>query len=243
MPDVNFIKLNRRITKWGWYSDANTFRVFMHILLSVNWKDGHFRGHEIKAGSVPSGYPSIASALGLTVQNVRTAIKHLKNTGELTVNVTNKFSIITLVNWDKYQVKGKSNSQANSQPTVNQQAANSQLTPIEEGKKGRREESKNKSASINYDSFPSLPKKQLLDDWLQVRKTKRAANTQTAIDGVGRELHKAVNAGYGVDACFQIMAEQSWAGFRFKWLENVQTDIVQSQPKDKKYAKPATWED
>ena len=30
-----WIKLHRKITEWEWYSDANTFRVFMHLLLTA----------------------------------------------------------------------------------------------------------------------------------------------------------------------------------------------------------------
>ena len=80
--------------------------------------------------------------------NVRTAIKHLKLTQEITVNQHSKFSVITVKNYDAYQT---ANTVANSQLTGNQQATNRQLTTIEEGKKERKEEY-NKSPKGDYES-------------------------------------------------------------------------------------------
>jgi len=242
--DNSFIKLSRKIKLWEWYTDGNTVRLFLHLLLNANFKPSRYRGYDLPKGSLIIGRKQLALDLNLSERQIRTSLSKLTSTNELTIKTTNRFSICTIAKWADYQDKRPTKSPTDDQQATNKRpTSDQQMTTEEEGKNERRKEGKNRSGSINYDSFPALPKKQLLDDWLQVRKTKRAANTQTAIDGVGRELHKAVNAGYGVDACFQIMAEQSWAGFRFKWLENVQTDIVQSQSKNKQYAKPATWED
>ena len=35
----NFIKIDRKILKWEWWSDINTFRLFMYMLISAYWKD------------------------------------------------------------------------------------------------------------------------------------------------------------------------------------------------------------
>ena len=134
---MDYVKISRKILEWEWYKDVNTKVVFFHILLKANWKNGRFQGMEIPRGSFVTSYQSLAEETGLTVMNVRTAIKHLKLTQEITVSQHSKFSVITVKNYDAYQT---ANKVANNQLTGNQQATNRQLTTIEEGKKERKEE-------------------------------------------------------------------------------------------------------
>lgn len=145
---MDYVKISRKILEWEWYKDVNTKVVFFHILLKANWKNGRFQGMEIPRGSFATSYQSLAEETGLTVMNVRTAIKHLKLTQEITVSQRSKFSVITVKNYDAYQTVNKV---ANNQLTGNQQATNRQLTTIEEGKKERKEEY-NKSPKGDYES-------------------------------------------------------------------------------------------
>ena len=98
-----YIKLDRQMLEWGWYDDPITKVVFLHLLLTANWKEGEYHGYPIKAGDAVFGMFALANHLGLTVQQVRTALKHLQKTGEISIKSTNKFSVATLVNWAKYQ--------------------------------------------------------------------------------------------------------------------------------------------
>lgn len=132
--EESYITLSRKILNWEWYSDINTKTLFLHMLLKANWKDGRFCGEEIKRGSFASSYAKLALETGLSVQNVRTAINHLKSTGEITVNQHVKYSVFTINNYCKYQL---TNTQNNSQATDNQQPTNSQLTTIEKGNKDK----------------------------------------------------------------------------------------------------------
>ena len=75
------IKIDRRILEWEWYSDINTCRLFIHLLLKANWKDGRFQGTEVPRGSLVTSYSSLAKDTGLSVKNVRTALNHLETTG------------------------------------------------------------------------------------------------------------------------------------------------------------------
>ena len=122
----NYIKLFRKFKKWGWYSDPCTKSVFIHLLLSANWEDGEFLGEKVKTGQCVFGRKKAAQELGLSEQNVRTAIKHLTKSGEIsTVKVTNKFSIINIEKWGLYQGQEETpNRQANQTLTKHQPSTN-----------------------------------------------------------------------------------------------------------------------
>lgn len=99
----NYIKISRSILDWEWYKDINTYRLFTHMLLKTNWKDGRFMGREIPRGSFVSSYNRLSEETGLTVDELRTALKHLKSTGEITVASQSKYSVFTIENYCMYQ--------------------------------------------------------------------------------------------------------------------------------------------
>ena len=124
-----FIKLDRNIIKWRWYKDINTFKVFIHLLIIANIVDNGFEAIIIHRGQAAKSYRTIADETGLTEMQVRTAIKHLKCTGEVTQAVHPKYSVFTLVNYEKYQ-------DVTRNLTGKQQADNKQVT-------GKQQQSKN----------------------------------------------------------------------------------------------------
>lgn len=121
MNDGGYIKLYRSMTSWEWWSNPETLTLFVHCLINANWKDGRFEGHEIKRGSFVTSLPKLSKETGLTMQQTRTALKHLISTGELTKSSFPKFSIITVQNYSTYQ---DINKVPNRQLTGNQQATN-----------------------------------------------------------------------------------------------------------------------
>ena len=103
MAPTTFIKLDRSILHWSWYTDADTFRLFIHFLLNANVSDNLFDDVTIKRGSLAMSYASLADKLGISIHRVRNAIDRLKKTGEITVRRYRNFQVITIVNYDKYQ--------------------------------------------------------------------------------------------------------------------------------------------
>jgi len=116
-----FILLHRKITKWQWYSNKNDRLIFIHCLLNANWKDSWFKGVEIKRGSLATSLQNLSKECGLTIQQTRTSLNHLQITHEITYEATNQFSIITINNYNKYQLD---NTQNNNQITNEQQTNN-----------------------------------------------------------------------------------------------------------------------
>ena len=151
MGEGGFVKFDRKILEWEWYKDRNTKDLFFHMVFKANWKEGKFQGIDIPRGSFVSSYPKLSDDLGLTVNEVRTALKHLLSTGEITVKAHTKFSVFTVNNYCLYQdinsqITDGSQSD-HSQVTDRSQTDHSQLTTIEERKKERRKEGKKKKES------------------------------------------------------------------------------------------------
>lgn len=101
--DLGFICLFRNFLGWSWYLDINTKVLFIHMLLKANWKDGKFRDTTVPRGSFVSSIAKLAEEIGLTCDEVRTAISHLIQTGEITKQSTNKYTVFTVVNYALYQ--------------------------------------------------------------------------------------------------------------------------------------------
>ena len=98
-----YIKLHRKFLEWEWYRNEHTKNLFIHCLLKANWKESKFEGNVIQRGSFVSSIDILASETGLTSDEVRTAIKHLICTGEITKQSTNKYTVFSVVNYDLYQ--------------------------------------------------------------------------------------------------------------------------------------------
>ena len=110
--------------------------MFLHLLITVNWTDKKWKGQEIKRGSIVSSYEKLATETGLSVMQVRTAIKKLRSTGEITSKSSNKNTVFIVNNYDLYQ---GSNKQNNEPVTSKQQADNIQITTTKESKEVKKD--------------------------------------------------------------------------------------------------------
>ena len=121
--DLNkgFVAFPRGLTSWEWYDDANTCRLFFHLLLTANWAEAQWRGITIHPGQLVTSQQKLAECTGLTRMQVRTAILNLKSTNCITISTTSKFSIITINNY--MSITGR-NQPDNQQITSKQPADN-----------------------------------------------------------------------------------------------------------------------
>lgn len=117
-----FIKLHRQIVEWGWYKDPNTKALFLHLLLTANFRPREYMGHKLQPGQTVVGRKALAETLGITENQVRTAMDHLRQTGEITTKATNRFTIVTIEKWESYQLKD--DEITNKPPADNQQTTN-----------------------------------------------------------------------------------------------------------------------
>lgn len=147
---ANYIKIDRKMLDWEWYKNINTKVLFLHMLLKAYWKETRIEGKLIERGSFVSSIKSLSFETSLTENEVRTAILHLKTTGEITSEGTNKNTVFTIKNYGLYQTV---NEQNHNQTTNEPQPINEPLTTNEEYKE--LEEGKEKN-DRNYLSIITL---------------------------------------------------------------------------------------
>ena len=119
-----WISLYRKFVNWEWYTDANTMRVFLHLLLLANHKENKWRGILIERGQLVTSYNSISDDLNLTVQEIRTSFKRLKSTNEITTKSTNKYTLVTILKYNDYQDNQEENNKQTNTRNNNQTTSN-----------------------------------------------------------------------------------------------------------------------
>ena len=199
-----WIKLHRQILDWEWYTDQNTFRLFMHLLLSANHKSKSYKGIDLIPGSVVTSRDILSTSTGLSVRQVRTSLNKLKKTNEVAIETSSKGTVIQVVNYRKYQIEPIE--------LPEECPANAQQMPS--NKKERIERSNKYSflQSLLDHGFDE----QLAKEWMQVRKQLRAVNTETAFNSFMSEVKKH---GGDRNKILRKCVERSWKGFNHAWLE------------------------
>jgi len=124
-----WIKLHRSLLDWEWWDDPPTLKLYLYLLIKANHKEKKWRGQVVKPGQLVTGVHKLSECTKLSVQQVRTALKKLKSTNNLTSKSTNRFSLITISGWEKHQCDhAEATSKSTSQLTNKQQTNNKQIT-------------------------------------------------------------------------------------------------------------------
>jgi hypothetical protein len=156
---ANWIKLSRDIQKHWVFSDAEKFKAWCVILMSVNYVDNKdlIDGEliECKRGQSLYSLNSWAKRFGgkWSIQKVRTFFKLLEKDLMITTQGLRKTTRLTVCNYESYQGDQQTD---NGQVTDRQQTGNTQLTTTKEGKE--REEVKEVKEVIRAKRFlPPTP--------------------------------------------------------------------------------------
>ena len=117
---VGWIKLHRKFLEWEWYTDSKMVHLFIHLLLSASIEDRKWKGIVLQRGQLATTYPELSKKTGLTVQNLRTCLEKLEYSQIINRKVTNKYTLVTICNYESYQSAESIDQQAtNRQPTDN----------------------------------------------------------------------------------------------------------------------------
>lgn len=118
-----FIVLHRQIVNWKYYQSDSGFRLWLHILLNANWKDGYFLGQKIPRGSLATSIRQLADETRLSESTVKRWLKRFENENQIVTQVNNRFRVIKVVNYNAFQditrdgVNNQMTDQVNNQVT------------------------------------------------------------------------------------------------------------------------------
>ena len=210
-----YIQLHRKLLDSAVFQNEKLLKLFIHCLLKASYKEREtLIGDSIvqlEQGQFVTGRKALARDLNLSEQQVRTLISKLEKLKILHTKSTNKYSVVTVMNWEVYQ--NPTSSSTNNQPATNQQSTTNNKV--------------NKDNKVNKFSFKNElialgVEESIADDWLTVRKKKRASNTQTALNGLINQIEKT---SLSTNEVIKLCVENSWSGFKADYIKDEASNI------------------
>jgi hypothetical protein len=196
-----FMKLWRKLKDSKCYSRGGVHRaLLLTIFTEANWKEGCFRGETILPGQWATSVLGLSQELGFARTTVQRALADLATDGVITVeNMGNRWTRITLVNWQCYQPSQREVGQ----PMGNQRATDGQPTGIIKEVKNINTPTlsslRSERASPTAKTFPqefldfwaAYPKKTGKDAAYRAWQTKKRERRLPAIDDLLEAVRKA----------------------------------------------------
>lgn len=98
-----YILLSRNLEEWQWHDQPSMMSMLIHCLFKANYKEKVWHGIKIERGSFITSTRSLAEYTGLSNETVRKCLKELEKCGTIKREATNKYTKITIINYDEYQ--------------------------------------------------------------------------------------------------------------------------------------------
>lgn len=237
MADNGWVKLHRDITDhWLWDCEFSYAQAWIDLILKACHKPNKLmiKGQliELKRGQQARSEVTLSKEWKWSRGKVRRFLNQCLNDGMIECEATHLTSIITVCNYDSFQGGDTASDTANdtSGDTPNEHlAVHKQECKELKNVKNEREVIKDKvSQKLDFSSWPSMPSQNLMDEWKALRRRMKATVTQTVVNRTGKELHKALEAGFTVDQCFEQWIYKGWRGFEAAWMTGYQRVKPQS---------------
>jgi len=120
-----WIKLHRQSIENGWLQNHNLWIFWTYCLLKATHKKTTvtvgYQSVDLEEGQFVFGRDVASKDLKLSVQKIRTCLDVLEKCQNLTIKTTNRYSVITIINWHTYQSDENKNNQQNNQQLTNSQ--------------------------------------------------------------------------------------------------------------------------
>jgi len=122
-----WIKIYRKIEDWEWASNPVMFYFWVKLLVIVNWEDKEWQGQTIERGSIITSITKLAAQLSLSPKQVRTCIDRLKKGEQIITKTANKWTKITICNYEDYQGCTETEGQTKGKQTGKQRATTKEI--------------------------------------------------------------------------------------------------------------------
>lgn len=136
-----YIRVWRKVLDCGVIQNPHALQLFLWLLLNAAYEPRELdvRGElvRLQEGDVIFGRKHAAECLRVGERVIRTALQYLSKNGMIAVKSTNRFSLISIVNWNSYQPHKRL---ADQQATSSRPAADQQATTAKELKELKEKE-------------------------------------------------------------------------------------------------------
>ena len=125
-----WVHLHRKLLNNCIAGKAEYLALWITLLLMANHKDGYSfilnnKKIELKKGQLLTGRKKLAIQTGIHESNVFRILKYLENEHQIEQQKTSKYTIITILNWDRHNdVEQLKEQQMNNKRTTNEQQMN-----------------------------------------------------------------------------------------------------------------------
>lgn len=227
-----WISIHRSIKNHWLYPKSRPFtkyEAWITILLEVNHTDikesKGFSLIECKRGESIKSLDTWAKMFNWHKSKVRRFFIMLQKDNMIVTRNVQKTTHLTVCNYASYQDK------RNDIETILKRKRNDTetiLTPNNNDNKDNNVNNDNKKQIFNFrKSLLTLGiEENIADDWMKVRKTKKATNTQTAFNSIVNQISKS---GKDPNECIKLAVEKSWAGFNIDWVKGLNGQYNKSE--------------
>lgn len=216
-----FIPLSRALLDWDWHDEPKTGWLYVVMLMMANHEETRWRGEILQRGQLLTGRKQLSIASGLTEDEVRTALAHLKKTEDIAITTKTKYSIVTMLRYEKHcpadpqQVAAQFPSNfPDESPTDPQQSPNNAPTDphIQKLKNLKNlKKAADDAPAREGDSAYNTPDMAAVEDMWQ-----RMGNKVTANDLF--RFEQAIADGHSVQDILDAMEEADEHGARSSWV-------------------------
>lgn len=100
-----FIVINRKIRKWRWWGNPTAMAIWLYILVEANWTTGWWGGgsEAVQRGEFITSQLRMAEELQINYRTLHRYLKMFEDDGQIALEVTNKRTKISVINYAKYQ--------------------------------------------------------------------------------------------------------------------------------------------
>lgn len=213
-----YIKLWRRMFDKGWFNNPDILALWVHLLFKANHKDTEvFIGLNkipIKRGQFITSRQHLSVESGIEQSKIERILNMLKTEHQIEQQSFNKFRMITITNWDKYQISEQQNEQQmNNKRTANEQQMNTDNND------------NNVKNDKNKILLPPTAKRKCIipDDFILSDKMKEYAHQKGIVNGKCEELFEAFfdwHKAKGDLMADWVAAWRTWVRNDIKYREN-----------------------
>jgi hypothetical protein len=136
-----YVKLWRKSLDAGWIKNHKLWAFWTWCLMKATYKEYDqvvgCQSIHLMPGDFVFGRKAASVELNMTEQEIRTAVDSMRKRQNITIKSTNKFSIISIVNWEIYQQTEIEINQQGNEPLTSKQPATNHKQEVKEYKNKR----------------------------------------------------------------------------------------------------------